>query len=574
MLRRLTASKPSFEPIDFQAGFNVVIAERAVDAAETDSRNARGKTTMFFVINYMLGGSLAPSLRSLADEEWAFTLTLDMFGSQVTVTREVASGNRLKITYPSELDATITPYVIEGSISNDDWKDLLGLALFHLDPGLDGGSKGLSARQLLSYVVRTEVGRDVLKTFQQQPAWSTRQHIAFLLDLDWAVVRRLFKLEGDFNRLTAVQQAAEEGLVPSLEGEAALILRRQEVQRELTALQERVSSFLVLPSPESQVARADDLTQQISALRDEAVVDRRMEGLYQEALGENAAQDIDSREVAALYEQLGRTFAEAATRRLDEVQAFHQQLMANRRSYLIAEVDAIRVRTSERDQQLRRLHAERAAVMDTLSAGGALEELVALQSQANAAREALAAIDQSLQQNRDVAARLEQIRLERATERAAAAKQLATSRGKLDRVSEKFNSKFQRLYGQPGVLSVSVDDWGYKVAISVAGQSSTGVRAMQLLCLDLTLLEEGVTSGHHPDFLAHDSVVYDGVDPRQTAAALRLVQETVSTTGGQYICAMNSNDVPEDVSQEKWFEAGIIRTVLDTDVGGLLGAEF
>lgn len=55
---------------------------------------------------------------------------------------------------------------------------------------------------------------------------------------------------------------------------------------------------------------------------------------------------------------------------------------------------------------------------------------------------------------------------------------------------------------------------------------------------------------------------------------MRFAQEMVESTGGQYICTINSNDVPEEVLKEDWFESGVIRTVLDTETGGLVGREF
>ena len=48
----------------------------------------------------------------------------------------------------------------------------------------------------------------------------------------------------------------------------------------------------------------------------------------------------------------------------------------------------------------------------------------------------------------------------------------------------------------------------------------------------------------------------------------------VESTGGQYICTINSNDVPDELLEQEWFKAGVVRTVLDTEVGGLVGREF
>ncbi|MFD4111845.1 DUF2326 domain-containing protein [Streptomyces niveus] len=124
----------------------------------------------------------------------------------------------------------------------------------------------------------------------------------------------------------------------------------------------------------------------------------------------------------------------------------------------------------------------------------------------------------------------------------------------------------QDLYNVGGVLTAEVDDLGFKFSIRVSTSASGGVTRMQLLCFDLTLMTES-DELHHPGFLIHDSVVFDGVDPRQIAAGLRLINETVESIDGQYICTMNSNDVPQPVRDEEWFVQGTRRVVLDTERG-------
>ncbi len=276
MIRRLTANREEFRPITFAEGFNVVVAEQAPDATETDSRNARGKTTTLNIINYLLGGNLARQLRPLADEGWSFTLTLDLFGREVEVTRALKGGTRLGVRYPQELKFALSSYVVEGQVHVNDWKALLGLALFRLEPTDTDGTYSLSPRTLLSYVVRIDPGRDPLRAFAQQPAWSARQHVAFLFGLEWQVVRRMQKINRSSETLAAVALATEELELPSFRDEGEHVLERLGVQRELEAARSRSQSFRVIEDPSGLVQRADELTARLSVLRDQAGVDRRM----------------------------------------------------------------------------------------------------------------------------------------------------------------------------------------------------------------------------------------------------------------------------------------------------------
>ena len=574
MFIRLSANRDEFKPITFQPGFNAVIADRAHDSTDQDSRNARGKSTMLMLMNYVLAGNLPSSLRPLADDGWEITLTLEMFGGTVAATRSLASGRRLSISADGHAREVIGPWLSEGQITVDSWKELLGLSLFRLEPVEQEVSGGLSVRTLLSYVIRTDTPKDPLKVIAQQSATSSREHVAFLLGLDWQVIRELATVKKGLDQLKAITAATKDGLVATLRPEDELVLERAALKNEADEWGQRISGFRILEDPNSLVTRADLLTAQISRLRDEAVVDRRMRGLYISSLSETQDADANALPVEELFSAAGAILADGFKRQASQVRDFHAALLANRRSFLRAEVETLDERIADRTAQLSRLDEQRDGVLRTLDAGGALDELNEMRAELSDIEARMAALDLQIEQARELVARREELKLEQSTKRNEATRYLTTSREKLDRISDRFSQKMRQLYGKDAALTVSVDDAGYKFAIRASGSGSSGVDRMTLFCFDLTMLEEGITTAHHPDFLVHDSSVFDGVDPRQRAGALHFAQAMVESTGGQYICTINSNDVPDEVLDQEWFKAGVVRTVLDTEVGGLLGREF
>lgn len=574
MLVRLSANRPEFVPVAFRPGFNAIIADRAEDSTEQDSRNARGKSTLLMLVNYVLAGQLHPTLKSLADDGWEMTLELQMFGGSVAATRALDKGKWLTVRASGEAQAVIKPYLVEGRISLEDWKSLLGLALFRLEPGEQELTGGVSVRTLLSYVVRTEMPKDPLKIFAQQGATSSREHVAFLLGLDWRVVHELATIKKRLTQITTISAATREGLVATLRPEDDLVLERAAVMHEIEEWQGRINRFRILEDPNSLVERADELTAAIAQLRDDAVVDRRMLALYTESLAETDSPPSSPTPVEALFDAAGAILADGFRRHMDDVRNFHSTLLANRRLFLRAEVTSLEQRIAARAFDLDRLDQQRDNALRTLDAGGALDELKALRDELGEAENRRAMLDLQIEQARELDARRQELKLEQSTRRNEAARELSVSREKLDRISDRFTVKMRQLYGKDAALTVSVDDGGYKFAIRAAGSGSTGVDRMTMFCFDLTMLEEGILTKHHPDFLVHDSTVFDGVDPRQRAGAMRFAQEMVEQTGGQYICTINSNDVPDDVLGEDWFQAGVVRTVLDTEVGGLVGREF
>ncbi|WP_422117754.1 DUF2326 domain-containing protein [Brachybacterium sp. UNK5269] len=574
MFIRLSANRDEFQPINFRPGFNAVIAERAHDSTDQNSRNARGKSTMLMLMNYVLAGNLHSSLRPLADDGWEITLTLEMFGGTVAATRSLASGRRLSIRAEGSSRYVINPWLSEGQVTVDSWKALLGLALFGLEPaeGSEGGK--LSVRTLLSYVIRTETPRDPLKVIAQQGATSSREHVAFLLGLDWEVVHELSAVKKSLEQLKVITAASQEGLVATLRPEEELVLERAALKNEADEWRQRISGFRILEDPNSLVARANQFTAQITRLRDEAVVDRRMLELYVSSLADAQTAGEDALPIEELFSAAGVVLADGFKRQVHEVREFHATLITNRRHFLHGEIEALNARIAARATELSRLDDQRDGALRALDAGGALEELDAMRAELSDIEARMAALDLQIEQARELVTLREELKLEQSTKRSEAVSQLTTSREKLDRVGDRFSHKMRQLYGRDAALTVAVDDGGYKFNIRASGSGSIGVNRMALFCFDLTMLEEGIASTYHPDFLVHDSVVFDGVDPRQRAGALQLAQTIVESTGGQYICTINSNDVPDEVLDQEWFKNGVIRTVLDTEVGGLVGRDF
>lgn len=574
MFKRLSANRDEFTPINFKPGFNAMIAERAQDSTEQDSRNARGKSTLLMLMNYVLAGNLNRSLLPLAEDKWEITLTLEMFGGTVTATRALANGRKLTIVADGPAHEVLIPWLSEGQITLGEWKDVLGFALFRLEPSFREVTGGISVRTLLSYVIRTDTPKDPLKVLAQQGATSSREHVAFVLGLDWRVVHELAGIKKGLDQLKAITAASREGLVTTLRPEEELVLERATLKNEVEEWEQRVSGFRILEDPNSLVSRADDLTAEISRLRDEAVVDRRMRELYVSSLADTQPAPTAGQSVEALFDAVGAILADGFKRQISDVREFHASLLTNRRTFLRNEIESLNSRITDTAAELASLDDQRDNALRTLDAGGALDELNAMRIELGEAQARMAALDLQIEQARELVTRREELKLEQSTKRNDATRELANSREKLDRISDLFSQQMSRLYGRHAALTVSVDDGGYKFAIRATGSGSTGVDRMTLFCFDLTLLEEGITTAHHPDFLVHDSSVFDGVDPRQRAGALRFAQAMVESIGGQYICTINSNDIPDEVLGQSWFKEGTIRTILDTEPGGLVGREF
>lgn len=573
MLHSLSANREEFREVTFGPGINLILAERAPGASEQHSRNARGKTSLIQAINYCLGGNRPPAFRPLAEDGWAFTLGMDISGTEIRVTRSLQGGTRVRIEpVRSSIPNALLDYMRDdGTVALQDWKFLLGLGLFSLDE--EPVEHGLSSRTLLTYVTRVEAPRDPTKIMSQQPAWSSRQHVAFLMGLDWHYTFQLSRMEKEKRTFEAIQYAADERLVPQIVGnESQLVLERSVAEREWQHLNQQLESFELLDDPEGVFAESNELAIELNELTDAQVLDRRLLSLYEESLDqpEGTSQD-DS--VTQLFEELGLAFTREALLRFDQVAEFHQVIISNRGRFLANEIDRIRRAVAEREVRINELNNRRSSLMRQLSSGGGVVDLLELQRRESEAKARLSSIDESIRAVRSIQASRDALSVRQATTRLDARSDLDEARAYLDSINVRFDSMIRRLYDRSGSINVEIDDLGYKFSVQVSGSSSSGITRMQLLCFDLALMAQSPRN-HHPHFLVHDSVVFDGVDPRQIAAGLTLAREIAAEAGGQYIATMNSNDVPQQIKTASWYGESVRRTILDTESGGAFGRAF
>ena len=121
-----------------------------------------------------------------------------------------------------------------------------------------------------------------------------------------------------------------------------------------------------------------------------------------------------------------------------------------------------------------------------------------------------------------------------------------------------------------GRFEVSVTENGPDFDIKIAGDCGTGIRNMEVFCMDMALFEFISNRGRGTGFLIHDSHLFDGVDARQIATAISIGKQ-MAGNHGQYIVTLNS-DVFESLtfSEDLEIEQYLIGTRL-SDEGKTFG---
>ena len=222
------------------------------------------------------------------------------------------------------------------------------------------------------------------------------------------------------------------------------------------------------------------------------------------------------------------------------------------------------------------LDVARASLMNILRKGGALNEFTELQAIQNRQEGRLHAV----RGNIDLLKRVDREGRELKVERELLGQRLQNDYDEREDTRTKaisaFNENSQVLYDTPGSFVVNLGPQGYTYGVEIEKSGSQGVDNMKVFCYDLMLARLWSGDGASPGFLAHDSIIFDGVDERQRASALELAAATAERFGYQYICTLNSDALPwDDFTSGFEIETYVrLRLTDDKETGSLLGLRF
>ncbi|CEI48375.1 ABC-three component system protein [Propionibacterium freudenreichii] len=578
MFHQIRSSDERFKTITFKPGRNILIADKTTQSSGTDSRNGAGKSSLIEILHFVLGmGRLTNSvLENAALQSDTFSLQLDWPGVPDSLTASRSLSKRSRVNLAPDVAGDSGLVQIAGSATVTEWTAAIGRDLF----GFPVEHAGISARSLLSLYIRrvSQHGMDdPVKTFPNQSMADATTNVAYLLGLDWRLAAGYQELASRESLRQKLKKATKDpafglvvGTVSELRGQVAAATVR------VRKLEEQVAAFRVVPEYELLQARADEIDAQIRRTRAEDAADRRNLQDLNDALRDEHEPAADY--LRRAYRELGIELPDAVLRQYDDVQSFHQSVLANRRSYLEEEAAATAARLDARQAEREHLGEEQAALLRRLRDGGALDAFTALQEQLALARSQLQTLTTRFETARQLEATQAEIKFERSRIQQEVSRDLIEREQHVAEINMLFQRFATALYG-PGrdaYIDITALDSNLRISPHIGGRNSQGISKMITFCFDLTYAVLAHRNGRGPDFLVHDSHLFDGVDERQIGEALKLASVVCLEEGMQYIATLNS----DDLAKIEQYDASLSQDVIEprlTDAfsdGGLFGFHF
>lgn len=545
-LLRIGASDARFRTVTLSgdARLNLILSDKTRAAGQGDSRNGTGKTELANIVRFLLGGNRPSTYMDVPE-----LAHIEFEGSFLFPGR---NGEPETVSVRRALDATKVlvdgwSRAPEGPLAAKEWAAIVAAEVFRLDDDLTRPTVG----QLINQFIRPYFSPT--KVYPTDSDWETGCRYAFLMGLD----PRVAAGAGEHARLDkqqkALGQAAKDGVLSDLNLDIPALRGRLATARDERARgAEALVGFRVEERYEYHQNQADELSTLIARLNESEVILRRRIDDLERAIDEEAPSEHGA-ELGALtrriYEEAGVVFSDTALQRFEDVEAFQQSVRRNRRVFLQNELDeAVAVLESVRAER-GGLGDERAGVMILLQDSVALSTYRQAESSLLVLDAEIAGIEERLK----IAEDLESIATSRDEQAVENKRRMRAEVREKEQLLDEARVIFTSLTGEiyrsnTGKLkSANLDlgvmptSGGFLVRPKIAGDGSAGISSVETFVMDMVTMAMAAKAGRSPEFLIHDSKLFDSVNSEQIASCLNVGVRLAEEVGFQYIVTMNSD---------------------------------
>ena len=564
-IHELGSDDPRFKTVQFKAGLNLLLADRSDAASDRLTRNGSGKSSAVALVRWLVGGSRPAFLDHLSPSSFHAR-----FG---------APGEReLLIMRPASKNAKSH---IEGPVASSEVPAVelahcLAPAFFALPAGVSRPTPG----QLWAQLARDYFG-DPWRTSSYDSDWEAGVRLGFFLGISPEVTGRAGDLAELGANLRAAKKAARSGV---LRGVSTDMAKTRADLGEAKALRDRtraeLDQFEVDEAYADHLQRADELSAELEKLNNGLVADERRRSQLETALRESHAPnpELEAR-LAAVYAEVGMVLPEHVTRRYEEVAAFHDSVLRNRRLFLEQELDQVRRSIGDAESRRAAADKERSELMQLLQARVALETFLEAERAFAEQDACVRLLEDQLANARAISNVNDEIALRTAELKQAVDIEIDGREASLQQAVQLFLKLTREVYAdRHAQLRIESTAKGHlQVRPEMPGDDSAGITNVETVLLDLTCLVMGFEGGRTPPILIHDSAAFDGVDGCQVGRCLEAGARLAEAHGLQYIVTMNS-DVLESAEKETGLDFGRyvlpVRLSDDGESGGLFGFRF
>ncbi|MGB5686413.1 MAG: DUF2326 domain-containing protein [Candidatus Electrothrix sp.] len=569
-LSKLYSNKPSFfEPVEFELGLNVVLAEIRLPENKNKDVHNLGKTTLGNLLNFVLLAKRNPKFflfrHSDQFKEFVFFLEIELLnGSYITVRRSVEKASKVSFIKHEDGKQNLVD-LPESAWAHRDvaFKRALNI----LDGLLDlHVLKPWSFRKGIGYQLRSQEDyRDVfqLRKFAGNHSdW--KPFLAHLLGFNGGLLEASYRKETEIKDKTTETETIQKEFGSSLEDiskiEGMLLLKQKEIEKK----QNLLDSFDFRSQDKEHTKRlVEEIDERIATLNAERYSLNKSSKKIRHSLEEEQIL-FNPDDAQRLFKEAGVFFTGQIKKDFQQLITFNRAITDERHVYLQEELIEIEARLKEVNLERNTLGKRRSESLSFLSE----TDVFSKYKQVSDKLVTLKADLTSLERQRNALGRLQDLR----TELRLLKKELGHLQADVEFDVEQqnsdpsclfssirlfFNEIIEEVIDRKALLSASLNSVGhldFKAEILDESGNSTsagmGNTYRKLLCtaFDLAVLRAHLDK-KFPRFVYHDGV-FESLDPRKKENLLNVIRR-YNNLGIQIVITLIDSDMPPQAEEGK-----------------------
>ena len=524
---KLGANYRKFQSIEFKDGLNIIVGTKTETKKNEETSNGVGKSLSLRCIDFLFGKDrdIEEIKKVLKENDITLNLLFLQDNKQYFVERN---------------DKNI--FLNEREINIKQYKEFLYEINIKKQIPDNVNKKILSFRNIFARFFRTsrESYMNPLRQIEQEAPYQNNYMNAFLLKLDLTYLEQKSHLKIKQKELKeTIKQLSiyENGDMVNREKELEL----EEKLKEITT---NLANFKIAENYYELEKRLNNLTQSIETLRNQKLMKERQIQNKENIIKVNKQFDIDIDKIENIYKEVKFFFEKSPINHIEAVKNFHNTLFENRKNKAIKDKKILKIEVEQLTLDIKNMDEERMKLYKDLENKGALEEYQTLIRE----KEKIVGELENIRRTKKVITDLKNKEADLKIEIDKFKKELVIFEEEIDANIHKLGRAFREISSifykdNKGYLDIKINhnfktEKLYDIAVKIDTDKSDGISNMKVFIYDMLVykLNPNLTG-----LVGHDNILFDSIDERQIAQALKYANENV----GQYICSIHDTKFNE-----------------------------
>jgi uncharacterized protein YydD (DUF2326 family) len=319
-----------------------------------------------------------------------------------------------------------------------------------------------------------------------------------------------------------------------------------DLKDEIIKLEGQLKNFIIAENFDLLKQKADDLTAQLNEIRNKMFFNDKTLKRKELSLEDSKNTNIDNSKIENIFSEANFFFKEMVTKRLEEAQEFHKNLISNRKKRLTIEINELKLLLIKLQADKEIISTERDSILKDLNNSGALEERDSIKDRIKTLENQKNDLEKYENILSDFKKDKSNLDVRNAVLKQESIVYLDKNQKEHNEIEKIFRDLVKQFYDNQGgsfkIEEAPSAKYLFNINSHIPKEGSQGVGEVKIFCYDVLLY---LLNKNLLNFLAHDGCIFSEMDPRQKTTIFKVILELVKDENFQYFLNIGENTLNE-----------------------------